>query len=72
MYRNLFRGELLPLLKDYKVVRKVLDYWGIYEFTRDRPPPRELAVADSLDDYKCDDYIDTDYTDFWEELVFLP
>jgi hypothetical protein len=72
MYRNLFRGELLPLLKDYKVVRKVLDYWGIYEFKRDRPPPRELAVADSLDDYKCDDYIDTDYTDFWEELVFLP
>jgi hypothetical protein len=30
MYRNLFRGgELLPLLKDYKVVRKVLDYLGI-------------------------------------------
>jgi len=63
MYRNLSRGELLPLLKDYKVVRKVLDYLGIYEFKRDRPPPRELAVADSFDDYKCDDYIDISYTD---------
>jgi hypothetical protein len=64
MYRNLFRGELLPLLKDYKVVRKVLDYLGIYEFKRDRPPPRGLAVTDSFDDYKCDDYIDINYTDF--------
>jgi len=54
----------LPLLKDYKVLRKVLDYLGIYEFKRDRLPPRELAVADSFDDYKCDDYIDIDYTDF--------
>jgi uncharacterized protein (DUF608 family) len=54
----------LPLLKDYKVVRKVLDYLGIYEFKRDRSPPKELAVADSFDDYKCDDYIDIDYTDF--------
>ncbi len=57
-------GELLPLLKDYKVLRKVLDYLGIYEFKRDRLPPRELAVANSFDDYKCDDYIDIDYTDF--------
>ena len=65
MYRNLFRGgELLPLLKDYKVVRKVLDYLGIYEFKRERPPPRELAVSDSFDDYKWDDYIDIDYIDF--------
>jgi len=35
----------LPLLKDYKVIRKILDYLGIYEFKRDRPPPRVLAVA---------------------------
>lgn len=39
MYRNLSRGELLPLLKNYKVVRTVLDYLTIYEFKRDRPPP---------------------------------
>jgi uncharacterized protein (DUF608 family) len=64
MYPNLSRGELLPLLKNYKVVRTVLDYLTIYEFKRDRPPPRELAVVDSFDDYKCDDYIDIDYTDF--------
>jgi len=41
-----------------------LDYLGIYEFERDRPPHRELAAADPFDDYKCDDYIDIDYTDF--------
>jgi len=54
----------LPLLKDYKVIRKILDYLGIYEFRRDRPPPRALAVADTFDDYRCDDYINNDYTDF--------
>jgi len=24
-------------IKDYKVIRKILDYLGIYEFKRDRP-----------------------------------
>ncbi|MCL5772181.1 MAG: hypothetical protein M1479_07900 [Actinobacteria bacterium] len=41
-----------------------LDYLGIYEFKRDRPPPKRLSVADSFDDYKCDDYTDCDYVDF--------
>jgi len=54
----------LPLLKDYKVIKKILDYLGIYEFKRDRSPPKALAAADSFDDYKCDDYINTDYMDF--------
>jgi len=36
----------------------------IYEFKRDRPPPRALAVADSFDDYRRDDYTDCDYSDF--------
>jgi len=53
----------LPLLKDYKVIRKILDYLGIYEFKRDRPPPRVLAIADTFDDWRCDDYIN-DYMDF--------
>jgi len=54
----------LPLLKDYKIIRKILDYPGIYEFERDRPPPRVLAVADTFDDWRCDDYVNTDYMDF--------
>jgi len=56
--------RIIALIEDYKVVKKILDYLGIYEFKRDRPPSRELAVADSFDDYKCDDYTDIDYTDF--------
>ena len=41
-----------------------LDYLGIYEFKRNRPPPKTLAVADSFDDYAQNDYIDCDYSDF--------
>ena len=56
--------RIIAFIDDYKIVRKILDYLGIYEFKRDRPPPRALAVADSFDDYKCDDYVDCDYSDF--------
>ena len=31
---------------------------------RDRPPPRVPAAADLFDDYRCEDYIDSDYSDF--------
>jgi len=56
--------RIIAFIEDYRVGKKILDYLGIYEFKRDRPPPRALAVADSFDDYKCDDYVDCDYTDF--------
>ena len=56
--------RIIAFIEDYKVVRKILDYLGIYEFKRDRPPPKRLSVADSFDEYKCDDYTDCDYTDF--------
>ena len=56
--------RIIAFIEDYKVVKKILDYLGIYEFKRGRPPPRALAVADSFDDYKCDDYVDCNYTDF--------
>ena len=46
------------------MVKKILDYLGIYGFKRDRPPPRALAAADSFDDYRCDDYTDSDYERF--------
>jgi len=45
-------------------IDKTLDYLGIFEFKRNKPPPRMLSVADTFDAYRCDDYIDTDYTDF--------
>ncbi|MFZ3386481.1 MAG: hypothetical protein WA120_04835 [Candidatus Hydromicrobium sp.] len=31
---------------------------------RDRPPPKVLAIADTFDDWRCDDYINNDYMDF--------
>ena len=46
------------------VVRKILDCLDIYEFRRDRPPPRVLAIADTFNDFECDDHINNDYTDF--------
>lgn len=56
--------RIIALIEDYKVIKKIHDYFGIYEFKRDRPPPRELAVADTFDDYRSDDCRDCDYTDF--------
>ena len=53
--------KIIDFIDDYKVVRKILDYLSIYEFKRDRPPPKKLAVADSFDDYGQNDYIDCDY-----------
>ena len=55
---------LLRLLRIDKVVKKILDWLGIEEFRRDRPPPKALAVADSFDDYAQNDYINCDYVDF--------
>ena len=56
--------RIIAFIEDYKVVKKILDYLGIDEFKRDRPPPKRLSAADSFDDYKCDDYTDCDYMDF--------
>ena len=56
--------RIIAFIEDYKVVKKILDYPGIYEFKRDKSPPRVLAVADTFDDYRRDDYTDCDYSDF--------
>ncbi|MFZ3106255.1 MAG: transposase [Candidatus Hydromicrobium sp.] len=56
--------RIIAFIEDYKVMRNILDYLGIYEFKRDRPPPRVLAVVDNFDDWRCDDYVNTDYMDF--------
>ena len=56
--------RIISFIEDYRVIKKILYYLGIYEFKRDRPPSKMLAEVDTFDDYKCDDYIDFDYVDF--------
>ena len=56
--------RIIAFIEDYRVIKKILDYLGIYEFKRDRLPPKILSAADAFDDYACDDYIDDDYMDF--------
>ena len=56
--------RIIAFIEDCKVIRKILDYLGIYEFKRDRPPPKRLQTADLFDDFAQNDYIDSDYTDF--------
>ena len=55
--------RIIVLLEDYKIVKKILDYLGIYEFKRKRPPPVKPGQLDELDCYIRDDYIDCDYVD---------
>jgi hypothetical protein len=56
--------RIIAFIEDYRVIRKILDYLGIYEFKRDRPPPKRFAAADSFDDYAQNDYIDCEYVDY--------
>jgi hypothetical protein len=56
--------RIIAFIEDYKVIRKILDYLGIFEFKRDRPPPKRVGVADSFDDYGRNDYTDCDYIDY--------
>jgi hypothetical protein len=53
--------RIIAFIEDYKVVKKILDYLGIYEFERKRPPPRIDISRDEFDDYVRDDYIDCDH-----------
>ena len=52
---------IVAFIEDYKVVKKILDYLGIYELERKRPPPRIDTTPDEFDDYIRDDYIDCDH-----------
>jgi len=48
----------LPLPEDYKIIKKILDWLGIYEFERKEPPPKIDANPEVFDDnYIRDDYI---------------
>ena len=53
--------RIIAFIEDYKIVKKILDHVGIYEFERKRPPPRIETCPDESDDYIRDDYIDCDY-----------
>jgi len=53
--------RIIAFIEDYKVVKKILDHLGIYEFERKRPPPKMEACPDEFDDYIRDDYIDCDH-----------
>ena len=35
--------RIIAFIEGYKIVRKILDYLGIDEFKRDRPPPKSFA-----------------------------
>lgn len=53
--------RIISFIEDYNIVKKILDYLGIYEFERKRPPPRVDSTPDDFDDYIRDDYIDCDH-----------
>ncbi len=55
---------IIAFIEDCKVIKKILDWMGIDEFKRDRPPPKRLRYADLFDDFAQDDYTDSGYTDF--------
>ena len=61
-----FGGDMriIAPVEDYKVVKKILDYLGIREFKRKRPPPVKPGELNEFDCYIRDDYIDLDCTDF--------
>jgi len=56
-------GEMrvIAFIEDYKIIKKILDYLGIYEFGKKRSPPRINTSPDEFDDYVRDDYIDCDH-----------
>jgi len=56
--------RIIAFIEEYKVIRKILDWLGIDEFRRDRPPPKKLQATDLFDDFAQNDYIECDYTDF--------
>jgi hypothetical protein len=57
------RGQMkiIAFIEDYKVVKKILDYLGIYEFGNKRAPPKAAEDPDEFDGYIIDDYIDSDH-----------
>ena len=53
--------RIIAFIEDYKIVKKILDHLGIYEFERKRPPPKIDIAPDEFDEYIRDDFIDCDH-----------
>jgi len=51
----------LAFIEDNKVVKKILDHLGIYEFDNKRAPPKVAEDPDGFDDYIISGYIDSDH-----------
>ena len=49
------------LFKDYKVIKKILDYLGIDEFEKKRSTPKIETPPEKFDEYIIDDYIGSDH-----------
>ena len=43
--------RIIAFIEDYKIVKKILDYLGIYEFGKKRAPPKIESFPDEFDDY---------------------
>jgi len=49
--------RIIAFIEDYKIVKKILDYLGIYEFKRDRPPADTLFIpGGSISEFLCIKY----------------
>jgi uncharacterized protein YdaL len=53
--------RIIAFIEDYKVVKKILDHVGIYEFGKKRAPPKIDTSLGEFDEYIIDDYTDCDY-----------
>ena len=53
--------RIIAFIEDYKIVKKILDHVGMYEFGKKRAPPKIESSPDEFDEYSRDDYIDCDH-----------
>jgi hypothetical protein len=53
--------KIIAFIEDYKVVKKILDHLGIYEFDKKRAPPKVAEDPVGFDEYIIDGYIDSDH-----------
>jgi len=53
--------KIIAFIEEYRVVKKILDHLGIYEFDKKRAPPKVAENPEEFDEYIIDDYIDSDH-----------
>jgi len=53
--------KIIAFIEDYRIVKKILDYLGIYEFDNKMAPPKAVREPVGFDDYIIDDYIDGEH-----------